>query len=189
MSLSQAKKKFGPIKNNIFIPNVLTKHVFISINNIGGNLSDVLLKTVTKKYEGKCIDEGYIKNDSIRIITYSSGQIIEGTSIKFEIVFECLICFPVEGMQIECVAANITKAGIKAILPSYTNDTSPLIIFIARDHEYKSEQFALIKENMVINVKVIGQRFELNDTFISVIAELLKPKKKAVKKPKLILED
>ena len=38
-------------------------------------------------------------------------------------------------------------------------------------------EFSNVKENEEINVRVIGQRYELNDKYISIIAELL-PKKK-----------
>jgi len=49
-----------------------------------------------------------------------------------------------------------------------------------------------VKEDDKIMVRVIGQRFELNDPFISVIAELVKPKEKGQgdgkKEPYLVLE-
>jgi hypothetical protein len=41
-------------------------------------------------------------------------------------------------------------------------------------------------------VRIIGQRFELNDKYISVIAEIIKPKigvEHDEKKPKLVIED
>ena len=72
-------------------------------------------------------------------------------------------------MIISCIAKNITKAGIRAKIDDKFN---PLIIFIARDHNYRSNKFSEIKENDEIKVRVLGQRFELNDEHISVIAEL-----------------
>jgi len=53
---------------------------------------------------------------------------------------------------------------------------SPLIIFIARDHHHQSKYFSTRKEGDIINIKIIGQRFELNDKYISVIATLIEPK-------------
>ena len=72
-------------------------------------------------------------------------------------------------MLIDCVAKNITKAGIKAEIDA---DVTPVIIFIARDHHYSNENFSLVNENDKITVRVIGQKFELNDKYISVIASL-----------------
>ena len=76
-------------------------------------------------------------------------------------------------MKLSCIVRNITKAGIRAELNS---KNSPLIIFIARDHHHQSKYFSTQKEGDVINVKIIGQRFELNDKYISAIATLIEPK-------------
>jgi hypothetical protein len=46
-----------------------------------------------------------------------------------------------------------------------------VVVFIARDHHYASSQFANIQEGDKFLAKVIGQRFELNDKYVSVIAE------------------
>ena len=55
------------------------------------------------------------------------------------------------------------------------------------------QKFNTVKEDETILVKIIGQRFELNDSYISVIAEIVeKPfveKKKRSSKPKLILKE
>jgi hypothetical protein len=45
-------------------------------------------------------------------------------------------------------------------------------MFISREHN-PDKDFEQYKENQIIKVKVIGHRFELNDTYISVIGELL----------------
>ena len=67
----------------------------------------------------------------------------------------------------------MTKAGIRA----ETNEpVSPMVIFIARDHHHNLKDFSNLKENDIINIRVIGTRFELNDKYIAVIATLVKPK-------------
>ena len=94
----------------------------------------------------------------------------DGFQCDFEVVIQCEVCSPVEGMHISCIAKHINKAGIRAEI----NETpSPVVIFIARDHNYASPLFADVKENNDIKVRVIGQRFELNDKYISVIAEIV----------------
>ena len=55
-------------------------------------------------------------------------------------------------------------------------DPSPLVIFIARDHHFQNAYFNNINESDIIHIRVIGQRYELNDKFISVIAEIIVPK-------------
>jgi DNA-directed RNA polymerase subunit E'/Rpb7 len=154
---------------NIYFKSVLEKNIYINLNNINSNLEKNILTILRENFEGKCSNDGYIKNDSINILTYSSG-LITSDNIKFNVAFECLICYPVDGMTIQCVVKNITKAGLKCEL---NEENSPLIIFVARDHHYKNSDFNNVTENDIINVKIIGQRFELNDPYICVISEYL----------------
>ena len=62
-------------------------------------------------------------------------------------VFECEICFPVEGILLSCVAKNITKAGIRA--ESATETPSPVVIFIARDHHFNNKLFSEITISII----------------------------------------
>jgi hypothetical protein len=73
-------------------------------------------------------------------------------------------------MRISCSVKNITNAGILARVDD--SEYSPVNIFIARDHHYNIPYFSELKEGEEIMIRVIGQRFELNDTFVSVLGEL-----------------
>lgn len=150
---------------------LITRNILLPITSIGKNIHEVLEKYVNSYFAGKCLVEGYVKPESIRIVTYSSGLIQNGDKVSFQVVFECEVCFLVEGMLIQCKAINITKAGIRA--ESATESPSPIVVFVARDHNYSNPQFAGIQEDDKFTAKVIGQRFELNDKYISVIAELV----------------
>jgi len=165
-------------KIDIFSPMVSTKRINVKTSNIGENIREVLSKILSKEIEGKCNKEGFIKKNSCNILKYSCG-LLNGDSAKFDVVFECMVCLPVENMEIDCVAKNITKAGIRAEIPGYEN--SPVVIFIARDHNYNNKYFNSINENDNIIVKVIGLRFELNDKFISVIGSVINRNKQPKK--------
>jgi len=155
---------------------------------IGKNLQQTLENTITKMVGGKCIVEGYVRPGSVRVITFSSG-IVKGENILFDVVFNCEVCYPVSGMNLNCIAKNITKAGIRA--ESADEQPSPFVLFVARDHFYASDYFNSIEENEKFVARVIAQRFELNDKYVSVIAELVPPSKdrepKKETKPRLIL--
>ena len=184
------KKIYEKKLEDVYGPALLTHVLEIPMNVVGSGIKDKLEKKLRATIEGKCISEGYIKPNSIKVLTYSSGKIYDGNKIHFETTFECSICLPVEGMVMNCVAKNITKAGIRAEIDSSDGD-SPVVIFIARDHHYNSDYFSSIKENDKIKIRVIGQRFELNDKYISIIAELIQPKRRkdiTRKKPRLVLK-
>ena len=172
---------------------LLTRKIMLPITTIGKNIKETIEENVKTNFEGKCMVEGFIKPDSSKIITHSSGIIERGNLVLFEVVFECDVCFPVEGMNITCVAKNITKAGIRA--ESLNDVPSPIVVFIAKDHHFQSSHFNEIKEGDNINIRVIGQRFELNDKYISIIGEYVKEKEfshkkpKQMQKPRLVIEN
>ena len=172
--MEQQSKTFKRgMERSVYELSLLTRTVVLPMNSIGENLTEIIAQKMIANFEGKCVVEGFIKPGSINIVTHSSG-LISGDNVSFEVVFQCNICFPVEGMVINCVAKNITKAGIRG--ESSDEQPSPFIVFIARDHHHMNEQFTGIKENDKFSVRVIGQRFELNDKFVSIIGELKKPK-------------
>lgn len=167
---------------SIYSRCLISRNIVLPVTAIGKNIRETIEENIKSNFEGKCVVEGYIKQNSSKIITYSSGLITKGNMISFEAVFECDICFPVEGMLISCVAKNITKAGIRA--ESANDVPSPIVVFVTKDHHYNSSHFSEVQEGDKINVRVIGQRFELNDKYISIIGELVKDKEQFILKPK-----
>lgn len=161
-------------QKNIYNKILISRKVSINIINIGNDILKTIKQIVTPQLEGKCVVEGFIRPGSVNVQNYSSGELF-GEKVLFDVIIECEVCSPVEGMEIKCFVKNVTKAGIRAEI--YSNDNSeqsPVIIFLARDH-HNSTYFSNIKINDKISVRVIGQRFELNDKFVSVIAELIEP--------------
>lgn len=169
------QKVFG-----VYVQEMLTMKVFLSITEVGQNIKPNLERWISKNTEGRCIPEGFIKPSSVKVVSYSSGT-VNGDKIEFQTIFECMVCHPVEGMLIECDVKTITKAGVHAEV----NDGSgvvPVVAFVARDHHFTDKAFANIKENSKILVKVIGVRFELNDPYICVIAKLTEPQQDNARK-------
>ena len=166
-----AKKKtnYRESPKNLYSQLLITRTIPIAIHHIGNTIKETLEKAIALQIEGKCIVEGYIKPRSVEVMTFSSGLVM-GSNVIFEVVIQCEVCSPVEGMLIKCIAKHINKAGIRAEI---SETPSPVVIFIARDHNYASPLFADVKENDEIKVRVIGQRFELNDKYISIIAEIV----------------
>jgi DNA-directed RNA polymerase subunit E'/Rpb7 len=169
---SVKKKQSKRIKNSdIFTKNCLNRNINLPFESIGENIKENLLKKLQEDLEGKCAKEGFIKKNSINILLYTSG-IIKSNYIIFNVVFECYICRPVENMLIKCKVINNTKAGIRAEYNK--SEESPIVIFVARDHNYKNQDFQNINISDIIQIKVIGIRYELNDTNISVLGEFKK---------------
>jgi hypothetical protein len=111
--------------------------------------------------------------NSIQLVKYTNGT-AKLDKIEFLVVFECLVCNPVEGMWLnDCKVKSVTKAGIHAHKYDENNNV-PVTVFVIRDHYVHNPMFQSVQEDDSIDVKVIGQRFELNNKNIEVIAELAK---------------
>jgi DNA-directed RNA polymerase subunit E'/Rpb7 len=210
MQASTVKKDFRKKKEvGVYMNTLLTRKIQVSFNKIGKNIKEVLEKSVKREIEGKCTVEGYVKSNSVKVLTYSSGVLFENkvefdvvfeclVCVEFDVVFECLVCCPVEGMLIKCNVKNKTQAGIRAVIGSKSGtdeEKSPIVVYVTRDHHYNNKYFNAVNENEEITIRVIGQRYELNDEQVSVIGEIVEPKTdkikidKIKKKPNLVISE
>lgn len=172
MEVQQKKRTYRKKEaktESIYSDCLLTIPVLVNIKYVGKNTKSLLEKKVKGDIEGKCIVEGYVKTDSSKVISYSSG-IVQGQNIRFDVMVQCDVCYPVEGATIQCKAVNITKAGIRG--ESADESPSPFVCFVSREHHVNSQQFGNISEGDTFTCKVIGQRFELNDSYVSILGEI-----------------
>ena len=156
---------------NLFVKGVLSKCIEVDNTMIDGkNTKELLTQQVKQAIEGRCIKEGYIKKDSVQLVSHSAPKVI-ADKLSFMVVVECLICDPSEGDKVTCNAINITKAGLRCEVGIGTE--KPVVVFVAGDHNFTNKRFAEVKENDIIQVRIAGVRYELNDEYISVIGELI----------------
>ena len=155
---------------DLFIESLIERNVKLEFSQIGNNLSDILLGIIKKDNEGFCLKEGYIKPDSCNIVSYSSG-FIEDSWVSFIVIINCKIFNPAEGHVVSCKVINITAAGIRG--ESSTDTTTPFIIFIAKDHHYTSDKYSDVNEGDTIDVTIVGIRYEVKDTYISLLGEYI----------------
>ena len=164
----QFKKEIKPIYSRCQI----TKTVALPIKVVDNLLRQTLKTKISGMIEGRCIVEGYVKPGTVEVMAYSSG-LITGQNITFNVIIQCFVSYPVAGSKIKGVAKTISKGGVRA--ESADETPSPVVIFISRDQFNTDDYFNSIKEGDIIEVRVIENTFELNDQFVSVIGELVKP--------------
>ena len=186
---SEPKRSLG-----VYYQALLTRRVALPIASVGGNVRQLLEEVVNGTYGGRCGVEGYIRPNSAKVMEYSAPM-LKADSVVFQVTFECLVCNPVEGMVVNAVSKRITKAGIRAEVPDGSDtDTTPIVIFVSRDHHFQSEAFNKVGVDEPIQVKIIGVRFRLNDTYVSAIAQLVeKPtvveRAAPKRKPRLVIRE
>jgi hypothetical protein len=151
----------------LYHTSLLSRSLSIPISAMGANIHEVLMDQLSH-VEGQCLEEGYIKKGSIKLLRYSCG-VLKGGFVSIQTVFECEVSNPVPGQTFTCVVEHNTRAGIKGRLDS---SEKPFVVFLAKDHHHHIPNFSEIKENEKIKVTVLGQRYEIHDPTISVIAVL-----------------
>ena len=162
----------------MFVPQILSKKVVLKPSDIklkkGSDLSrdtlldTILIEKVKEIYGDRCSSVGYLDKDSIELVERTIGKIYAehlNGDIIYEVKFKVDVCNPVKGLQLSAVVENVNKMGIMAKL-------KPLTIVLARQHHVNRKCFKNIKVGQEITFTVVGSRFELNDTEISVIGYL-----------------
>lgn len=166
-------KETEPVKpeldyDNLYTQSILHHKISVPFTSLGNNMEYYFKKHAIRHIEGKCRKEGFIRPNSIKVISYSTG-LLQADNVVYDVVFSADVCYPCEDMIIKCKIINITKIGIRAIISEVHN---PIVLFISREHN-ANKNFEDYEEGNVINIKVIGHRFELNDEYISVIGEII----------------
>ena len=128
-SIKISEKKFNVsedlMKQNIYNAEILTFKVKFKFNDLTQNLNEKFIQYARKNIMGKCHKEGYISNNHIRIINYSSA-LLDSHNVYFNVNYEFMVCYPYEGMVLSCKIQNITKIGVKGILSEDDNE-NPII--------------------------------------------------------------
>ena len=93
---------------------MLEMFVLLLPSQIGANgkTKENLRESIEYYIGGKCTVEGYVKPNSVQLVKYTNGT-AKLDKIEFLVVFECLVCNPVEGMWLNgCKVKSVTKNDI-----------------------------------------------------------------------------
>lgn len=159
--------------DNIYFNTLIKKSVVVEPKYLTPQIDEYILKVLKKKYEGKCIHEGYIKEESI-IIEKKSVGLLYGShftgEITYTILFKADVCSPVAGNIIEFEIQSKNQMCLRGIL-------GPMEIVIPREMVFDNpSELKLLDSYKVgdkIKAEVIKSRYFLNGTNIRVIAKVI----------------
>jgi len=162
--------------DDIYFKSVLHKKIIIYSKYLDENIDNYIHNFLKNKIEGKCVDEGYIKPDSIKIIKKSIGALLGSRftgDITYNILYTADISNPVIGNIIDCKVKFINKLGI-------LGNNGPITIIVSKQFHDSNDLINKIKEGDIIKVEVIAKKFYLNDTEIKIVAKLWDENKKEI---------
>ena len=154
--------------DHLYINSLIYEKIEVPFNRIGNNMNNYFKKYSERMIEGKCRKEGFIRPQSTNVVSSSTG-LLRADMVIYDVIYSVDVCFPYENMEVMCKIKNITKIGIRGIINEMNN---PIVLFISREHNI-NKHFEDYEEGQMIKVKVLGNRFELNDEYISVIGEII----------------
>ena len=153
--------------NEIYELRNLTKKVNIQSRFLQADIHKSLLRQVKMQYQSKCIPEGYVEPDSIRIINYSLGRVnyLKG-GVDYHVTFQASVCLPHVKQHFKVPITIRSKIGLHAEL-------QPMKFLIPRDLHIGNKQYEDIELGDTVEVEVIGSQFKQGDEEIVVVAKLV----------------
>ncbi len=164
--------------SNIYYDTTIIKKVVVEPKYLTTQVDDYILKILKKKYEGKCIHEGYIKEDSIEIEKKSVGLLYGSHftgEITYTVIFKATVCNPVAGNIIEFVIKSKNPMCLGGIL-------GPMEIVVPKEMVDNQAELKILNSYQIgdtIKVEVIKSRYFPNSTNIRVIGKLISGNKKS----------
>lgn len=179
-----------PIYTRQFVNKIIT----IPFAKLNGSVEKIFKEYAEKFIVGKCSKEGYISTSHVKVIEYSAPKCVSFNAI-YDVVYEFEVYNPCEGQELLAKVSNITKIGIKAVV-SMNSHLNPVTVFASRLHNegiiMKDDNIELeqdvynskdvYSENDIIRVKVIGSRYEVNDSSVYILGKIIGKKNSKSKK-------
>ena len=162
---------------NIYFNCILIKKIVVQSKFLNENINEYISSYIKSKIENHCVDEGFIKEDSIKILKKSAGMLIGSRftgDITYEVAYTAQVCNPMVGNIIECKVKFINKLGL-------LGNNGPITIIVGKQFHSNDNDLNKIGVGDIVKVEVIAKKYSLNDKEIKVIAKLW-DNKKTVKK-------
>jgi len=158
-----------PVQDTLtYIPSVINVSISVPFQNAGRNMDSYFVSYAEEHLECRCWKEGYVRRGSSKVLSYTAG-LLEGTSISYQVLYLVEVCYPYESMEVDCMVQSINKIGIQAVVREKYN---PMVLYITREHNEKINMDDY-KIGQQIKARVLGHRYELGDSNLVVMAEMV----------------
>jgi DNA-directed RNA polymerase subunit E'/Rpb7 len=166
---------------SLFMRIMIKDKVKLQPANVGLNIKEEITKKLLKRFEGICTRHGYIRKGSVEVLKISLGKVEMTTlngDITYTVQYTADVCNPSLGCSIKAKIINMNKFGILAEAGIRLDDGAyiPVLdIIIAKQAVGHQSEINLDKLhiNDEVTIEVLGKKFELNDTKISIVGRVL----------------
>ena len=170
-----AAKKVETKATPIYVARILSETVQLTPRMLNTfDIDNAIIETLKKKVEGHCISDGYIKPDSIQIISRSLGCMENHNfsgNVMYNLRYKADICCPVKDQHFECIVGLHDETNSVCYVGDI--DNSPVEIYLFRENYLGNADYASLKPNDKILVKVVNTQIEFGNDKILVGAEYI----------------
>lgn len=164
----------------MFVPIKFKAQVELTPWEMDIDFETTILSKLRRIYEGKCSKYGYIKPGSISISKRSAGMLTKqhfNGHIRYDTLCRADVCNPVQGMVLSAIVRNKNQLGLLAegSVSIGGKDVAILDIIIPGRAAGISSEVDVddIQISDRINIEVLGKRYQLQDTKISIIGRVV----------------
>jgi DNA-directed RNA polymerase subunit E'/Rpb7 len=130
------------------------------------SINDILLNKLKEKLENKCSRNGFLLQNTLKILSRSMGKASSGRFIGdyvFYVQLQGNVLNPPDGIVIDAEVVSKNKMGI------YCNYKNAIRVIIPRDLHIGNENFDSVQVGEKVKVQIKKSRFQVNDdTILSV---------------------
>lgn len=163
----------------IFFETTITENVKVSPSLLNSNLDKNVLNILKNKYEGICTKYGYIRTNSIKLVSVDVGTIEMFTFhgyVLFNVTFIAAICNPTIGSIVKGKVKNTNSFGILCVSGFHDGLIfhDILNIVIPRNNNQESNaNFDGIKINDEVNIEILGKKYTLHNKNINIFGKII----------------
>ena len=160
-----------------FLPVTFMTPVQLTPAEMTDGLSERVLEKLKRTYEGVCSRYGYIKPGSLRVLQRSAPKLMKAHfngHLRYEVIAAAEVCNPTAGTVVEATVTAKNDMGLRA--QSSPDGVPVLDIVVPRRWAGIASEIDLdtVAVRDTIFVEVMGKRYQLNDTKISIIGRAVK---------------
>jgi len=159
---------------------LLTSVLILNPKDLNSDIDSIVRMKLKENVEGRSYEDGYIIEDSVRIIQRSMGKIVTNgkkSEIKYLIKYKAKVVSPSENDEINIIISSINKLGIIGYIRLNEGDTSeesPMLIMVPKEYFNESTRnFNDLTVGQKMDVVTVGIRSKFNSSNIQVIAKPL----------------
>lgn len=162
--------------NNEYDTRTLSDTVIITPDtlNQGKTIDELVTDRLRAKVEGKCISDGYVRPESVEIVSRSLGCMENHdfeANMSFAVSYNCQVCNPKQGQIIDCTVNIADDTNIVCYVGD--EETSPVELYLFKENHVGDAVFSSLRPGNKVRAAIIETVVEFGKPKVLATAQFL----------------